>query len=52
MVKIICVVWLVCLFSLVANAQVKIEKESKVMSSDVPSNAVAWVEEVFDQKKE
>ncbi|MDO6439339.1 hypothetical protein Q4534_18085 [Cyclobacterium sp. 1_MG-2023] len=51
MVKIICVVWLVCLFSLVANGQVKIEKESKVMSSDVPSNAVAWVEEVFDQKK-
>jgi anionic cell wall polymer biosynthesis LytR-Cps2A-Psr (LCP) family protein len=36
--------------SMVANAQVKIEKESKVMRSDVPSNAVSWVEEVFDQK--
>lgn len=50
MVKISFVFWFMYTLSMVANAQVKIEKESKVMRSDVPSNAVSWVEEVFDQK--
>ena len=51
MVKLNCVVWFMCMFPLISNAQVKIEKESKVLSSEVPFKSVSWVEEVFDQKK-
>lgn len=39
-----------CAFSLAANGQVKIEKESKVMSNEVPMSAVSWLAEVFDEK--
>ncbi|AEL28762.1 hypothetical protein [Cyclobacterium marinum] len=51
MVKLNCVVWFMCMFPLISNAQVKIEKESKVLSREVPFKSVSWVEEVFDQKK-
>ena len=45
------VVFLLWVFPLLVFSQVKIEKESKVMSSEVPDRALSWLEDVFDQKK-
>ena len=51
MVKKYCIIFLFCFLSHLTYAQVKIEKESRVVSNDVPEIAIKWLEDVFDHKK-
>tara|TARA_R110002124_G_scaffold286142_6_gene466123 strand:+ start:6911 stop:7486 length:576 start_codon:yes stop_codon:yes gene_type:complete len=51
MVKKYSIIILFCFLSHLTYAQVKIEKESRVVSNDVPEIAIKWLEDVFDHKK-
>ena len=48
MVKKYSIIILFCFLSHLTYAQVKIEKESRVVSNDVPEIAIKWLEDVFD----
>ncbi|WP_339922150.1 hypothetical protein [uncultured Cyclobacterium sp.] len=51
MVKKYWAIFFFCFFSQLTYGQVKIEKESRVMSNEVPEIAIKWLEDVFDHKK-